>query len=106
MNQPSREQLEDALDYMGWIRNVASDWPDIEENVGLLAAGTRSYLALVEGPTDEQVEAAAKALYEQQPQVKDGSWPEWVDLRSAALSHWKNVARTALQAALRIEEPE
>jgi hypothetical protein len=62
--------------------------------------------ALVEGPTDEQVEAAAKALYEQQPQVKDGSWPEWVDLRSAALSHWKNVARAALEAALRIEEPE
>jgi hypothetical protein len=101
MSQPTREQLREAVAALG---RDACPRPYHRRN---LTAAVEAYLALVEGPTDEQVEAAAKALVDRFASEGGGGveWPEWSDLYDSEAAMWMERAEAALEAALRIEEP-
>lgn len=57
-----------------------------------------------QGPTDEQVEAAARGLYEErvsliESDTERADWPTWEGHKRTDADEWRSAARTALRAA-------
>jgi hypothetical protein len=104
MTKPTSKQLRKALDAYGGLHGFPSyekggQWSlryDYNE-CAIVERAARSYLALMEGPTDEQVEAAMHALI-------GLGWS--ADLYPTNSGNWRERARIVVQAALRAEEPE
>jgi hypothetical protein len=122
MNHPTREQLREALRVHGELCDLFDGYMLAEGyqadvmrekltqafiNGGEQAMHTFAVFteALVEGPTDEQVEAAKSAIG--RTFIEQLGWGEskpFAALEVYAIA--EIAARAALEAALRIEEPE